>query len=90
MNKQMETFSFDSQINLPEKGKRFLALTSYEAMKSVFNITEKKTVVEFWSQKSIELHAKEVRKRGNQMKIGDNGYELSDFDTRKKTRYWNN
>ena len=33
--------------------------------------------------KSLELHVKEVRKRGNQIKIGDNAYKLSDFDTQK-------
>ena len=34
--------------------------------------------------RSLELHVKEVRKRGNQIKIGDNEYKLSDFDTQKK------
>ena len=33
--------------------------------------------------KSLELHVEEVRKRGNKMKIADNEYELSDFDTQK-------
>ena len=32
--------------------------------------------------KSLELHV-EVRKRGNKIKIGDNEYKLSDFDTQK-------
>ena len=32
---------------------------------------------------SLELHVKEVRKRGNKIKIGDNEYKLSDFDTQK-------
>ena len=31
--------------------------------------------------RSLELHVEEVRKRGNKIKIGDNEYELSDFDT---------
>ena len=34
--------------------------------------------------RSLDLHVKEVRKRGNQIKIGDKEYELSDFDTQKK------
>ena len=38
----------------------------------------------FLELRSLELHVKEVRKRGNQIKIGDNDYELSDFDTQKK------
>ena len=33
--------------------------------------------------KSLELHVKEVRKRGNKIKIGDNEYNLSDFDSQK-------
>ena len=33
--------------------------------------------------KSLELHVKGVRKRGNQIKKGDSEYRLSDFDTQK-------
>ena len=33
--------------------------------------------------RSLELHVEEVRKRGNKVKIGDNEYKLSDFDTQK-------
>ena len=33
--------------------------------------------------KALKLHVKEVRKRGNQIKIGDNENKLSDFDTQK-------
>ena len=40
--------------------------------------------------KSLELHVKEVRKRGNKIKRGDNEYKLSEFDTRKKMRYLKN
>ena len=29
------------------------------------------------------MHVEEVRKRGNQIKIGDSEYKLSDFDTQK-------
>ena len=39
--------------------------------------------------KSLELHVEEVRKRGNKLRIGDNEYKLSDFDT-QKTRYLKN
>ena len=31
--------------------------------------------------RSLELNVNEVRKRGNQIKIGDNEHKLSDFDT---------
>ena len=33
--------------------------------------------------KSFELHVKEVRIRGNKIKIGDHEYQLSDFDNQK-------
>ena len=33
--------------------------------------------------RSLELHVEEVRKRGNKIKIGDNLYKLSDFDSQK-------
>ena len=33
--------------------------------------------------RSLELHVKEVRKRSNKIKIGDNEYKLSDCDTQK-------
>ena len=32
---------------------------------------------------SVELHVEEVRKRGKKIKIGNNEYKLSDFDTQK-------
>ena len=32
---------------------------------------------------SLELHVKEVKKRGDKIKIGDNEYKLSDFDNQK-------
>ena len=40
--------------------------------------------------RSLELHVEEVRKRGNKIKIGDDEYKLSNFDTPKKTRYLKN
>ena len=33
--------------------------------------------------KSLELHVEEVKKRENKLKIGDNDYMISDFDTQK-------
>ena len=39
--------------------------------------------LELKSQKGIKLHVKEVRKRGNQIKLGDNEHNLSDFDTQE-------
>ena len=39
MNKQLQTFSFNPPINLLEKGKWLLAVSSFECTNSVFNIT---------------------------------------------------
>ena len=41
MNKQMETFSYNPPINLSQKEKWLLAVSSFEATNSVFNITDK-------------------------------------------------
>ena len=108
MNKQMETFSFSSPINLVEEGNWLLAVTSFEPTNSAFNITDEKNsfsntipghwisrsgertinelnkLLELRSQNDKEKHVKEVRTRGNQTKIGDKEYKLSDFGTRKK------
>ena len=43
-------------------------------------IDELKRVLEL---RSLELHVKKVRKRGNIIKIGDKEYKLSDFDNQK-------
>ena len=40
VNKQTETFSLNPPINLVEEGQWLLAVTSFEAMNSVFNITD--------------------------------------------------
>ena len=40
MNKQMQTFSFNPQINLVEEDKWLLAVSSFECTSSVFNITD--------------------------------------------------
>ena len=39
MNKQRQTFSFNSPINLVEEGKLLLANSSFACINSVFNIT---------------------------------------------------
>ena len=41
LNKQMETFSFNPPINLSEV-RWLLSVTSFEALNSVFNITQEK------------------------------------------------
>ena len=50
------------------------------------NKSDEKTIDELnklLELRSLELHVNEVRKRGNTIKIGDNEYKLSDFDTKK-------
>ena len=39
LNKQLEFLSFSPSINLVEEGKHFLAVASFEAANSVFNVT---------------------------------------------------
>ena len=85
-NKQMESFSFNPPLKSLEEGKWLLTLTSFEATKSVFKITNEnnsfsstkpghcepesaeKTLDELNKSlelRSLELHVKENRKRGN-------------------------
>ena len=104
MDKQTQTFSFSSPLNLIEEGKWLLAVSAFGCVNSVFNITNEnnsfsiikpghyenksdekiiddlKKLIELTS---LELHVKEVRKRGTILKIGDNEYNLSDFSTKK-------
>ena len=52
----------------------------YQTESAEETIDELKKLLEL---KSLELHVAEVRKKGNTIKIGDNEYKLSDFDTQK-------
>ena len=59
LNKQMNTFSFSPPINLFEEGKCLLAVTSFEATNSVFNITGENngfsiTTPGHWTSKDCE------------------------------------
>ena len=56
----------------------YQAITKPNLLKKVINDLNK--LIEL---RSLELHVEEVRKRGNKTKIGDNEYELPDFDTQK-------
>ena len=49
-------------------------------------INKLKNLLKLRCQKDIELHVKEIRKRGKQLKVGDEEYKLSDFDTFKKEK----
>ena len=52
----------------------------YESESDEKSIDELNKLLEL---RSLELHVNEVRKRGNKLRIGDNEYKLSDFDTQK-------
>ena len=91
MNKQTESFSFNPPINLVQEGKWLLAVPSFEATNSVFNIANKNnsfliSIRGLWisedgeelinelnklfepkSGNDIELHVKDVKKRGTRI-----------------------
>ena len=59
MNQQMQTLSFSPPLNLIEEGKWLLAVTSFEATNSVFNITHENNTFSIiipghWNSKSAE------------------------------------
>ena len=67
MNKQMQTFSISPPINLLEDGKWSLAVTSFEATNSVFNITNENnsfsiTIPRHWDPKAAEKTNNELNK----------------------------
>ena len=72
----------NSVYNLTNENNSFSIITSghYQTESAEKTIDELNKLLEL---KSLELHVKEVRKRGNQIKIGDVEYKLSDFDTQK-------
>ena len=104
INKQKQTVTFNTPINLLEEGKWLMAVSLFDCTNSVFNTTnennsfsilipghyqnksDEKTIddlIKLLELKSLELHVEEVRKRGNKIKIEDNEYKLSNFDTQK-------
>ena len=67
MNKQRELFSFSPQINSVEEGESVLAVSSFEATNSVFNITDEvnsflNTIPGHWQTKSDEKTIDELNK----------------------------
>ena len=47
-------------------------------------INKLQKLLQLTSKNDIELHVEKVKRRGNQIKIGDKKYNLSDLDTRKE------
>ena len=72
----------NSVFNITNKNNSFSIIIPghYETESAEITIDELNKVLELIS---LELHVKEVRKRGKIIKIGDNEYKLSDFDTQK-------
>ena len=67
MNKQMETFSFSPPINLSEKCKWLLGVTSFECTNSVFNITNENnsfsiSITGHWNSEDGEEFINELNK----------------------------
>ena len=78
-------YSFECTIsvfNITDENNSFiLTVPGYWENKSAEKvIDELNKLLEF---RSLELHVKEVRKRGDELKLGDNEYKLSDLDTPK-------
>ena len=67
VNQQMETFSFNPPMNLVAEDKWLIAVTSFEATVSLFNITNEKnsfsiTIPGQWETKSVEKTIEELNK----------------------------
>ena len=100
----METIYSFPPINRSEEWKWSLAVSSFKATNSVFNITSENNsfsisipdqwifkdsqelfnklnnLLQFKSENDIELHVKEVEKRGTRIKIENSGYNSAGFD----------
>ena len=71
-----------SVFNITDKNNSFSIIIPghYQNKSAQKTINELNKLLELTS---LELHVKEVRERGNKIKIGDTEYQLSDFDTQK-------
>ena len=86
MNKQMQTFQFNPLINLSSV-KWLLAVTSFEATNSVFNITDENntfsvSISGHWETKTAE---KTIDEKNKLLELrSQNGIELHVEQVRKK------
>ena len=87
-NKQIETFSLNPPINLVEEGKWLLAVTSFEATNTVFNITNENnsfsiSIPGYWVPKG----SKEYDKLNKMLKLrSENDIELHIKQVEKRGR----
>ena len=72
----------NSVFNITNENKSFSIIIPghYQSESAEKTIDELNKLLEL---RSLELHVKEFRKRGNKIKIGDDEYKLSDFDSQK-------
>ena len=72
----------NSVCNITNENKSFsiIILGHYQNKSDEKTIDDLNKLLEL---KSFELHVEEVKKRGKKIKIGDNEYKLSNFDTQK-------
>ena len=80
--------SFEATIsvfNRPDENNSFSISTPghWSCRGGAETIYKLQNLLELRAQNDIELHVKEVKKRGNQIKVGDKDNKLSDLDTHK-------
>ena len=85
----LEITSFETTIsvfNTTNENNRFsITIEGHWCSKGGVKTNHKlQKLLQLRSKIDIKLHVVKVVKRGNQMKIGDKEYKLSDLDTRKK------
>ena len=73
----METFSSKPSINLFEEGKWLLAVTSFEASNSVFNVTDENnsfsiTTPAHWSSEIVEKFINQLNELSERISENDN------------------
>ena len=80
----------NSVFNVTSEKKSFsITIPGYWQPKSAEKtVDELSKLLELKFKKGIELHVNENRERGNQIKMEDNEYNLSDLDTQEKRDTW--
>ena len=82
----------NSGFNITEENNSFSVSTpefwSYRGVAK--SIRKLQNLLRLRAQIDFDLHIQDFRKRGNQLKIGENEHNLSDLDTGKKTRQLKN
>ena len=93
MKKQMQTFSFNSPINLVEEGKMLLAVSSMECTNSVFNLAKENNSFSIiipgpYQNKSDEKTNDDLNKLLEFASLELHVGEVKKRDYYKNRRYW--